>query len=315
MITKSDYLRFSTLEFFPLCIRPYPNQSFIMDINEKANDIIVDNNLLSNNGYIESSPDMMDENKRLKTFENWPVSFLSPIDMAKWGFYYLNKNDEVRCAYCKIEIMKWESDENPESAHRRYAPQCPLFNLDHVVDRKVSFTEPVHPRYSLVHSRLATFKNWPRSLTQTPDELAEAGFYYTGFGDMVKCYYCDGGLKDWERGDIPWEQHAIYFQRCFYLLLIKGQKYVEKIVSKLFVIPASPSTNNEKEINIIDDCADKENDYDKDLCIICFINKRDICYIPCGHIISCTKCVLSSKLKKCFICKQEYSNVVKCYFD
>ncbi|UJZ89032.1 iap-3 [Erannis ankeraria nucleopolyhedrovirus] len=286
-----------------------------MDINKSANDIFVKNNSLSNNGYIESSPDMMDENERLKTFKNWPVSFLSPIDMAKWGFYYLNKNDEVRCAYCKIQIMKWQSDENPESEHRRYAPQCPLINLDNVVDRKVSFTEPVHPRYSLVNSRLATFKNWPRSLTQTPEELSEAGFYYTGFGDMVKCYYCDGGLKDWERGDIPWEQHAIHFQRCFYLLLIKGQNYVEKIVSELFVIPASPITNNEKEINPIDDCGDTENDYDKDLCIICFSNKRDICYNPCGHVIACAKCVLSLKSKKCFMCKKEYSDVVKCYFN
>ena len=35
-------------------------------------------------------------------------------------------------------------------------------------------------RLSQLEARLATFKEWPSGLQQRPEELAEAGFYYTG---------------------------------------------------------------------------------------------------------------------------------------
>jgi hypothetical protein len=37
-----------------------------------------------------------------------------------------------------------------------------------------------HPEYSSVHSRIATFVRWPRHILQRPQDLAEAGLYYTG---------------------------------------------------------------------------------------------------------------------------------------
>lgn len=38
--------------------------------------------------------------------------------------------------------------------------------------------------YKNYYQRLHTFKLWPPSITQTPEELADAGFYYTGRSDM-----------------------------------------------------------------------------------------------------------------------------------
>ncbi|KAG7257631.1 hypothetical protein CRUP_018386 [Coryphaenoides rupestris] len=34
-----------------------------------------------------------------------------------------------------------------------------------------------------------------------------------GHGDNVKCYFCDGGLRNWEPGDDPWQEHAKWFPR------------------------------------------------------------------------------------------------------
>jgi hypothetical protein len=45
-------------------------------------------------------------------------------------------------------------------------------------------------------------------------------FDVSGFGDNVKCFYCDGGLRNWEVGDDPWVEHALlkdFFS--FYLFL------------------------------------------------------------------------------------------------
>ena len=37
-----------------------------------------------------------------------------------------------------------------------------------------------HPEYRTIGVRLASFSGWPKELTQTPQNVAEAGFYYTG---------------------------------------------------------------------------------------------------------------------------------------
>jgi hypothetical protein len=41
---------------------------------------------------------------------------------------------------------------------------------------------PKHPSFITYQSRLETFyaNNWPRSMQQKPDALAEAGFFYEG---------------------------------------------------------------------------------------------------------------------------------------
>lgn len=84
-----------------------------------------------------------------------------------------------------------------------------------------------NPRYASLAARLASFERWPADRHQAPRTLAEAGFYYTGTDDQVRCFYCDGGLGKWEAGDTPWTEHAHWFPHCGYLLLVKGQDFVD----------------------------------------------------------------------------------------
>ena len=37
-----------------------------------------------------------------------------------------------------------------------------------------------YPNYALCAARLSTFRGWPEDKSQTPEEMAEAGFFYTG---------------------------------------------------------------------------------------------------------------------------------------
>ncbi|EFN76761.1 death-associated inhibitor of apoptosis 1 [Harpegnathos saltator] len=92
--------------------------------------------------------------------------------------------------------------------------------------------DPKHPQFANYDDRLRTFEMWPISIPQTKEQLAAAGFYYTGNGDQTLCYYCGGGLKDWEPEDDPWEQHAKWFSKCCYLLMVQGQEYVNKVTGK-----------------------------------------------------------------------------------
>ena len=38
-----------------------------------------------------------------------------------------------------------------------------------------------------------------------------AGFYFLGERDRVKCWYCNGGLQNWEPLDELWSEHAKWF--------------------------------------------------------------------------------------------------------
>ena len=53
--------------------------------------------------------------------------------------------------------------------------------------------------------------------------------FVSGFSDNVKCFYCNGGLRNWEKGDDPWHEHARWFQTCRYVLNVKGQDYVNSV--------------------------------------------------------------------------------------
>ncbi|KAL3881671.1 hypothetical protein ACJMK2_028081 [Sinanodonta woodiana] len=86
-----------------------------------------------------------------------------------------------------------------------------------------------NPRYQTFNNRLKTFINWPSHLTQTPRELAQAGFYSLEKDDIVRCFACDGGLKNWEPEDDPWIEHARWFSACDYLRHVKGDEFIRLV--------------------------------------------------------------------------------------
>lgn len=65
--------------------------------------------------------------------------------------------------------------------------------------------------------RLATFDEWPLQIKQRPEELASAGFFYTGKSDAVVCFHCDLGLNRWETTDNPFEEHLKHAKFCNYI--------------------------------------------------------------------------------------------------
>ncbi|XP_076230544.1 death-associated inhibitor of apoptosis 2 [Nomia melanderi] len=180
------------------------------------------------------------EKNRLQTFSDWPAN--APIDatqLAKAGFYYTGHEDVVICAYCKGVLKKWERGDDPNVAHRIHFPQCDFYLHQNADDVTASLTElgiqthagPKQPDHATYEGRLSTFSGWPEKLKQTPEILASAGFYYTGLGDQVRCFHCDGGLRDWEVTDDVWTEHARWFPKCEFVNLIRGQKFIQQCIA------------------------------------------------------------------------------------
>ncbi|KAI8742863.1 baculoviral IAP repeat-containing protein 7 isoform X1 [Biomphalaria glabrata] len=88
---------------------------------------------------------------------------------------------------------------------------------------------PKRPEYALAIKRLETFVSWPRDHHLSPEELVDAGFYYAGYGDCTRCFYCGGGLRNWEEDDNVWVEHARWFSKCAFLRQKMGQVFVNTV--------------------------------------------------------------------------------------
>ncbi|XP_049745417.1 baculoviral IAP repeat-containing protein 2 isoform X1 [Elephas maximus indicus] len=171
---------------------------------------------------------MSTEEARFLTYQMWPLTFLSPSDLARAGFYYVGPGDRVACFACGGKLSNWEPKDDAMSEHRRHFPNCPFLE-----------NSPETLRFSISNlsmqtraARLRTFIYWPSSVPVQPEQLASAGFYYVGRNDDVKCFCCDGGLRCWESGDDPWLEHAKWFPRCEFLIRMKGREFVDEIQAR-----------------------------------------------------------------------------------
>ncbi|CAC5393830.1 unnamed protein product [Mytilus coruscus] len=94
---------------------------------------------------------------------------------------------------------------------------------------EVCIDNPKYPKYAIRISRLDSFKHWPTYLTQSPDEMVSAGFFFTGNEDHCRCFFCGGGLRNWEPGDKPWIEHARWYQNCAFVRNCKGDRFIEDV--------------------------------------------------------------------------------------
>lgn len=174
--------------------------------------------------------------------------------------------------------------------------------------RKLSW--PVYPVYNSIWVRFNTFKNWPSSMSQTPPTLSEAGFFYSQFNDKVTCFYCGHSLYQWERGADPWEQHALWYSKCHYVRIRRGQRFIKQVLQ---AEDHSPPTDKRNSSSQTTHETEASSTNDTTICKLCCTNDIDVSLIPCGHCVTCSSCIWS--LEKCPVCRQEFTDAMKIYFS
>lgn len=187
--------------------------------------------------------DFNHELDRLKSFENNQHSFKSPEDLATIGFYL--KDGDVKCNFCSLRIKYIPEDVDCLTDHFKNSPCCPLLRgkttenqaldedyLKNLLDGLKSKMdtcgtmeflnyEVKYPQFASETCRKCSFDGWSVDFIESK-ELAEAGFFYTGNEDKVVCFSCGCGLKGWEDGDVPVEEHRKASECCEYLNYIEG---------------------------------------------------------------------------------------------
>jgi hypothetical protein len=66
----------------------------------------------------------MKEADRLRTYDRWLVSFMNTNDMAAAGFYFTDREDVVRCAFCGVDVGRFDHGHDPLRDHKRWSPSC-----------------------------------------------------------------------------------------------------------------------------------------------------------------------------------------------
>ncbi|KAE9523353.1 hypothetical protein AGLY_016301 [Aphis glycines] len=92
---------------------------------------------------------------------------------------------------------------------------------------------PTYPEYITFTSRLQTYDMLPSKIPQNKYLLADCGFIYRGVKDVVECFSCGLVLHDWKKDDIPWIEHSRHNPECIYVLLSKGNNFVEYSVFEI----------------------------------------------------------------------------------
>lgn len=272
------------------------------------------------------------EHARLETFSHWTHEYVTKEKLARFGFYFERQPDVVKCNFCKVEIGNWDIGDDPLREHKRWAPQCPLLmkrptdNIpfdQNLLDQSLSVnadecglrrqsSEINHPDYSAYNNRLESFVNWPISVRQRPDELADAGFFYIGTGDRVKCFACGGGLKDWQIDDIPWDEHALWYgDECMYVKHSRGEDFVKRIKERYELKKQQNNILVTSTEPVVNDAVFVANN--NQFCKICYVNDVDTIFMPCMHVVACGNCAFM--LKDCPMCRKPISKRQRIYFS
>ncbi|XP_053702629.1 baculoviral IAP repeat-containing protein 2 isoform X3 [Synchiropus splendidus] len=113
-----------------------------------------------------SNPAMQQSDERLLTFVNWPSRIpVRPEQLAKAGFYYVGRNDDVKCFCCDGGLRCWESGDDPWVEHAKWFPRCEYL----LQEKGQEFVHQIQARFPrLFEQLLTTGENNAREFVDPP---------------------------------------------------------------------------------------------------------------------------------------------------
>uniref|UniRef100_A0A8B9FDQ1 RING-type E3 ubiquitin transferase n=1 Tax=Amazona collaria TaxID=241587 RepID=A0A8B9FDQ1_9PSIT len=285
----------------------------------------------------------MNEARRLRTFRLWPAgSPVCPRDLVKAGFFFVGPRDEVQCFCCGGILKNWEPGDCPVAEHLKFFPSCkfirgeaignqemlpPQEAVDTVDGQFLSLlpgmdseeaalpSEPEYPAMVTEEARLLTFHSCPRHVAMLSEALARAGFFYTGRGDVVRCFYCNGLMRNWQFDSDPWWEHAKWFPGCEFLLRSKGRDYVSSVQESLSNTPFPVSQDfcvlvEESQLSTEEQLRSLQ---EEKMCKVCLDKDASVVFVPCGHLVACRECALN--LRSCPICRADIQDRLRTFMS
>ncbi|XP_055709293.1 death-associated inhibitor of apoptosis 1-like [Phlebotomus papatasi] len=177
-------------------------------------------------------------------------------------------------------------------------------------------------QYETNEDRLATYDNWSSSFKKTPDELSEAGFFYSGIKDEVTCFSCGGSIAKWQEDYDIWEIHASQFSNCDYVQFVQSEEFIRNAKRKYakwnnipeeadLDLPSTSSNTTQNTLEITSQTQESSNRsiYLDKSCKVCYIREYNTAFVPCGHVLVCMNC--ATKMTICSLCNTPITSIVE----
>jgi baculoviral IAP repeat-containing protein 7/8 len=273
---------------------------------------------------------------RRRTFidNDWNNPHVRVSDLAQLGFVFVRKPDQVKCFFCSVILNDFEANDDVLKDHLTFSPNCRLLRrretqnvpinpdeLDQILPpasidecgsrRKKSRVEDevAFPQYRLPSERLKSFEMWPISLNQKPQDLVDAGFFYSGQSDIAVCFSCGLYAGKWEKNDNPWVEHnKLKTENCNYLKM--NQERLKQNEKKF---DESKPEKKPTEGKLEENASEKEIDFDT-CCKVCMNRKSSVVLIPCNHVAVCGSCIFGIG-SNCPICRTSIEKSIPLIFS
>jgi hypothetical protein len=157
------------------------------------------------------------------------------------------------------------------------------------------------PHMATENVRFRSFNGcYPRIRTDLV-QMVQAGFYYSGIPNFVRCYSCNGGLENWAPNKNPWIEHAKFYPECHHLRNVKGQLFIDGIQKTFaeeckFLLPTFPRTEPTARTPVS--------------CFDCG-KSAEVLFLNCYHMCACAECV--KEMTFCPKCHVKFEGYVKAY--
>jgi hypothetical protein len=246
------------------------------------------------------------------SFSNWNHSFPSKLSLANAGFVYAGKGDHTYTYCCRKSVSNWIPGMIPDEVHAELGNGCETASniskyrnqtkrydsravweecesIPQQIEMSYPMKGPYDARFNSYKARRLSFQEWPAEEEVEASLLAQAGFFYEGKTDFVRCFYCNGGVMDWIKDDNPFIRHAQMYPDCLYIRAVKGEQFVTQATK----YPKSVVMFSQNDDYILPELA----------CNYCVSRQIRIILSPCGHLGGCGIC--SHKHKDCPICRRK----------
>ncbi|XP_052284580.1 death-associated inhibitor of apoptosis 1-like [Dreissena polymorpha] len=169
--------------------------------------------------------------------------------------------------------------------------------------------KPKHEDFSVLQIRRRSFRNSPEHLKARADDFAEAGFFFTGCGDGIRCFHCGRKLGNWSAEDNPWQEHERFSPECVFI------KINPERTRRFHRQPPDQSNDSFHQVEhgrrVVNNIQPKrpdevpssqQNHAHRNLCRTCHIRPPTVLFEDCRHLVSCRQCAMF--LSYCPVCKQ-----------
>ena len=85
--------------------------------------------------------------------------------------------------------------------------------------------KPYHVNMSTLEKRIQTFDTWTSQVNLHPWAYANSGFFFTGDGDAVTCFFCGTTVMNWVTAEDINAEHKKHSPSCSYLKMIYGDDF------------------------------------------------------------------------------------------